>query len=138
MSFYLIENDKIDLFWPEASAILERSFNGIMHTHKIEDYYDLLKENQMQLWAAQINEEMVGCVVTTIHEGTVANALQIFSLAGEKLKYWVEDMDVELSLFAQKNGCQLIEAITRQGFSRFVPDFVEDGRRYIKIIKGEK
>lgn len=138
MAFYVVNIQDIDLFWPQCKEILKSAFRGLVHRHSVDDYYEPLKEGAMQLWVAGNDNKIDGAVVTSLEQGSQAKACQIFSLAGESLKDWVSDMDRTLTEFAKANDCQVIEAITRQGFSRFVPDFVEDGRLYVKVIKGEK
>ena len=135
MIFALASPEQIDVYWERCLPLLKKAFRNRIHADKPEDYYEPLKSNELQLWVA-VSDDVIGAVITCIEQGSNAKILYILSLGGEDLREWVSLMDKNLTIFAEYNKCAAIEAVTRQGFSRFVPDFVEDGRVYVKIIGG--
>ena len=123
----------IDIAWPACKEVLKGAFRYRFHTHTVSDYLPMLKSGEAQLWAAY-DDGLYGAVVTCIDRGSAATALTVLSLAGRDLKKWAHLLDKELMEFARQNKCQAIEAVTRRGFSKLIPDFVEDGVNYIRKV----
>jgi len=136
MRFVIINKESINEYWPRCRDILEKAFRGKVHADCVDDYYDLLKIGHLQLWIAQA-DDIVGAAVTVIEQGSKAKICTILSCAGDNLEKWIALLDSNISEFARENDCDAIEYIGRKGFTRFVPEYVEDGRIYVKLLKGE-
>lgn len=126
----LIQPHEIDLHWEECKKLLKPAFRWRVQLHNVDDYYEPLKNGQLQLWRLP-----GAAMVTSIDKGSNAKVCTILSLSGKNIKSWIADLNETLTKFAKSEGCNAIEAITRKGFSRFVPEFVPDGIVYIKILE---
>ncbi len=137
MIFRPVYPREIENYWPIFQELLRPSFRYRVHTDRVEDYFDPLVEGDYQLWAVVDGEDIISAVVTCLEEGTNAKICSVLCLGGQRLKEWAHLMDETLTAFANENKCYAVEATTRKGFSRFIPNFVEDGVVYVKIL-GEK
>ena len=136
MSFYYVQPDRLDEFWPICKPMLETAFRFRIHADTADDYYEPLKNSEYQLWVAVSEDRVLGAVITSIIEGSNAKICNIHSLGGDDLPEWVDEMNDTLTGFANENKCAAIEAITRRGFARFVPNWVEDGVCFVKDLRG--
>lgn len=134
MSFFMVDPQKIDLIWKEATSLFENTFNSPSEVHNVEDYYLPLKSGEMQLWVAEIGSILKGCLMTLVEQGTRKRALRVLYLSGESFKEWSEDMDKELTAFAVKHNCAFIEAHARAGFKKVLSGLIQDGIVYVKMI----
>lgn len=137
MIFRDMKPHEIDGIWLECREILKAAFRQRIHVHTVDDYYPMLKVGDATLWCAIEDDKIIGCVVTVVDIGTGAKVVTMLSLAGRGLKKWIGLLDKTLTEYAERLDCDAVEAVTRRGFSRFVPDFVEDGVVYIKVIRGK-
>lgn len=134
MSFEMVKDvETLARVWKKAKPALDSAITGRGEVHSIEFFYQPLLQGQFQLWVA--NEDK-GYVLTSIEQGAKKSRLDINLLGGEDLPSWVDQMNEKLTDFAKEHGCVAIQAITRPGFSKFVPDFVQDSHVYVKVING--
>lgn len=131
--FMMLRPQEVNSLWPVCRDILQASFQQRVHVHSVDDYYPFLLSGHYQLWIAIDREEIIGAVVSSLEEGSNAKICNIMSLAGKDLTKWIGELDSKITEFAKLNGCYAVEAVTRKGFSRYVPDFVEDGMVYVKL-----
>lgn len=137
MIFGRINPQYLEDYWPRCREMLANAFRQKVHIHNVDDYYDLIKEGSLQLWAAIENENLIGAIVTSLDEGSEAKICSIMSLGGDRLEDWIYDADKALDKFAEDNQCFALEYVGRRGFSILVPEYQEDGVVYVKII-GDK
>lgn len=134
MYFGHLAPSEIDVCWPEIRQLLGAAFRDQVNIYSVDDYYEPLKVGGMQLWLA-VDSIPIGAVITSIDTGSAMSVCTVHSLAGERLKEWSGLMDDALMGFAKANKCKAIEAVTRKGFSRVFPNFVEDGVIYIRMVE---
>ena len=135
MRFGCLKADEVDTYWPVCREMLGSAFKDKINIYTVDDYHKPLLEGNLQLWVALNDRDVIGAVVTSIDTGSAMSVCTVHSLAGECLKTWSPLMDEALTKFAKDNNCKAIEAVTRKGFSRVFPDFIEDGTIYVRIIK---
>lgn len=135
MKFDYVQHEYVGHYWPLVEPMLAKAFGGIAHFFDLVDCRDSVFKGDMQLWIAHDDENVFGGVTTSVEEGTQGRFLRVYVLGGRDLPSWVALMDIALSKFGEANECRAIEAITRPGFNHFIPDFVEDGRRFVKVLK---
>ena len=125
---------EVPAVWPMCKDLLAKSFFRHVHTYGVDDLYDPLLTGEFQLWAAVRDGQVIGAAVTVIEEGRKAKVLSVLNLGGEDIKDWIASLDKAFTLFARQNNCLAYEAVTRKGFSRLVPGFIEDGVVYVKFV----
>lgn len=125
---------RIPALWSACREILLPAFRYRVQEHTVDDYYEPLLKGELQLWGAFQNSTIIGAAVTSIDQGSAAKVCSILSLAGSDLPAWIDQVNALITQFAADHQCTAVQAVTRRGFSRFVPDFVEDGVVYVKII----
>lgn len=137
IKFIKLPLEVIDHYWPQSAKLFEKCFGRREQAYTIDDVYDRVANGEMQLWCAFENKNMLGAVVTSVTAGSKARKLSVIELAGNKMKKWIKILDEELTSFAIINGCSSIEAITRRGFSKFIPSFQiqNDAILHIKRLK---
>lgn len=124
-------SENIDKDWPFALETLKPAYCRIFSVDRLEDYYDLVKNNLMQLWII----EGKGAVITSIESGQNGRLLAIRFLGGKNLRAWANDLEETLTEFARKNNCKQIEAVTRKGFSRLIKSFKSQGLDlFVKVV----
>lgn len=129
-----LPSDKLDLVWPQISKLITRNFHHRINTMTSDDFYLPIKNDEMQLWIIKEESDIIAELVTSVTAGFPDSVLSIVSLAGSKLKNWVYMMDEVLINYAKEQGCKGYEAIMRHGFSRILPQLVEDGRLYVRMV----
>lgn len=125
----------VDNYWAKARELLAPAFNYRVNIFTVDDCYEPLKRDEMQLWLATRDTEIIGAAITTITRGSLGSLCEIISLGGSHLKDWIALVDQQISHFATLQNCIAVEAITRRGFTHYVPDFIEDGRIHVKILR---
>lgn len=134
VAFLRIEPHMVHTVWERCKGFLAESISKNAPAFDVEDIYTNLLSNECQLWVAIGNGRMMAAATTIITVEPKAKTLAILNLGGEELRSWVKPMDEAFTAFAIENGCQYIEAVTRKGFHRFVPEFIEDGIVFIKRV----
>lgn len=134
IAFVRIEPHMIDTVWERCKDYLAQSISKNAPAFDVQDIYSNLLTNECQLWVAVGGGRIMAAATTIITAEPKAKTLAILNLGGEELRSWVKPMDEAFTAFAIENGCQYIEAVTRKGFHRFVPEFIEDGIVFIKRV----
>ena len=135
MQFGPVAPEAVEAVWPHAAPHLSGSFTRRVQAYDLDHLKEYCLSGACQLWVAFDGGRILGAAATLLTEEPLAKTCSIINLGGERLKEWIALLDDKLTEFARENGCQVVEAVTRKGFSRFVPGFEEDGIVYIKAIK---
>lgn len=134
--FYRVNETLIPQVWPEAEPLLAKGILGRIPTYSTNRLFDMCMTDVYQLWVAvSDDDQIIAAAVTRLHEDELAKTCAIITLGGQDVKDWLHLLDQELTHFAEENNCDQIEAMTRPGFSRLVPNFIEEGRIYVKLLK---
>jgi hypothetical protein len=134
VAFLRIDAHLIDSVWSKCKDFLPDSFSPNAPSYDLNDVYDSLVSGETQLWVAVGHGKILAAAVTMITAEPKARTLAVLNVGGKELKSWVNQMDAAFTNFAAQHGCDYIEAVTRKGFHRFLPDFIEDGIVYIKRV----
>lgn len=134
IAFLRIEPEMVESIWPRCISYLQNSFSPLVSDYDIADLYKECRAGQCQLWVAVGLGRIMAAVITMISVQPKSRSCTIVHLAGEDMRLWIKELDKEITKFARSHDCRYIEAVTRRGFSRFVPDFVEDGIIHVKVI----
>jgi hypothetical protein len=134
VEFHAILPDAIDGAWDACIPHLEKSFSRRVTAYSVEDLKNYCEAGLCQLWVAFEDGQVLGVAITLLTVEPMAKTCTIMNMGGTDFRRWVGPLNARLTAFARDNGCQKIEAVTRRGFSRFDPEFVEDGVVYIKEV----
>lgn len=137
INFRFIPYADVAKLWPICRQILIPSFRDLVNTHSVDDYLAGLQRQIVQLWVAEDAGLPIGAAVTQVDEGSAMRVCTVLSISGVRFSEWAAQFDKEITSFAKQNGCHAIEAVTRRGFARVLPDLQEDGVIYVKLL-GEK
>jgi hypothetical protein len=135
VAFIRIEPAMLDNVWPRCVPLLEKSFSPLVVDYDLKLIYEECLGGECQLWIALGHGRILAAVITMICQQPKSKSCSILHLGGEDIRLWIDTLDKTITEFALSHGCRYIEAITRKGFNRFVPDFVEDGVVHVKVLK---
>lgn len=134
IAFLRIEANLVNSVWDRCKDFIAGSFSANAPSYDENDVKNNLLSGECQLWIALGRGKILAAVVTMLTVEPKAKTLAILNLGGEEIRLWIKELDRVLTLFAEENGCHYIEAITRRGFHRFVPEFIEDGIVHVKRV----
>lgn len=122
-------------YWPACERWLRKASRDRIEIYSLDDYYKLLLAGEAQLWAVMDDGIINGAAITSLDFGSAGGACTVHKLGGRGLKNWYREFDEEITRFAKANGCSAVMAVTRKGFTKYFPDFEEDGVIYVRVIK---
>lgn len=134
MFFGRIPLSRIDAVWPICRQYLEPAVSDHLNIYTIDDYYNPLKNGELQLWAAA-DDKIIGAVLTSIDRGSANTICSVHSLAGERLKEWVHLCAEEITAYARAHKCRAIESVTRKGIKGLFPDLKKTGEIYTRFLE---
>ena len=76
----------------------------------------------MQLWLAWSDEKIYGVAITQMTNYPQYRSLLVLLLSGEDKELWLDRIGI-MEDFARENGCKRIEAVTRKGMQKMLPDW---------------
>lgn len=120
----LVPPQYLDVAWDQVKDFIEVAVKQTDGRYEIDDAYMLVKEMGYLLWVALGENEMKGAVITCFLTYPRKKALHIMFLGGAEGRSWKEAMLKMLQRFARDQGCGVIEASGREGWSRVLK---EDG-----------
>ena len=118
-----IPPEDIDSVWDIVSKILKRAVKRSYGRMSVIDIYNNVIDERSHLWVAYNTDtlKIEGCAVTQFQEyPTGLRMLNIDLLAGKKMEDWAHEGVDTLYAWAESNGCDGIEFISRPGFWHWV------------------
>lgn len=109
--------------WPQMIQVFSSCFTRHPQIHTLDDIKEKILNEEMQLWCVFNKMVIIGGIITSVDSASNGRKLSVIELAGRNLKLWASVMDDELTSFAKANNCGSIEALTRKGFSKYIPSF---------------
>ena len=120
----LIPPQYIDSCWGKVEGFIEKAAKYTYGRYTVSNIYDLVKEEDYQLWVAYDDGVFKGAVVTNILTYPQRKLLGMQFCGGDELKLWKEPMLELLKRFGMESGCDGIESTGRPGWAKV---FKEDG-----------
>ncbi len=127
----------LNALWPDVEEQLERAVIRSNGRWTMEVLFNVIANEQQQLWLAFDEEKNIDGVGTTeIVNYPNKKMLAVQFLGGDRFNDWVWEMLERFNKFAKETGCHGIEATARKGFWKWLSqdDFKQSYEVYEKRI----
>jgi hypothetical protein len=120
----LVPAKYVDTCWDKVEKFVDKAAKYTYGRYTTSNIYDMVKENDYQLWVAYDNSVFKGVVVTNVLTYPQRKLLGMQFCGGEELSTWKKPMLSLLKRFARDSGCEGIESTGRPGWAKV---FQNDG-----------
>jgi hypothetical protein len=120
----MVPKDYVDTCWSKVEPLLKKATELTGNRYTTDNIYDMVMEEDHQLWVAYEDKEFSGAVVTNIATYPNRKILCMGFCGGENFKDWKDQIINLLRKFAKDMGCDSIEAFGRPGWANV---FKNDG-----------
>jgi len=120
----LVPREYIDTCWDKIEGFIGKAAEYTYGRYTVSNIYDLVKEDDYQLWIAFDGPVFKGAVVTNVITYPQRKLLGMQFCGGDELDTWKEPMLAILKRFARDLGCEAIESTGRPGWAKI---FQNDG-----------
>ena len=115
-----VPSEDVEFIWSQVSSYLAKALD---ETYAIEDIYEGLINDRMQLFISWNNDRVESAVVTEIAVYPQSKVLRYFLAGGTNLKNWLERIQIVIEKFAKRENCTHIEVAGRKGWVRKLKGF---------------
>ena len=115
-----VPSEDVELIWRQVSSYLMKALD---ETYAIEDIYEGLIDDRMQLFISWNNDRVESAVVTEIAVYPQSKVLRYFLAGGTNLENWLERIQIVIEKFAKRENCTHIEVAGRKGWVRKLKGF---------------
>ena len=115
-----VPREDVELIWKQVSSYLVKALD---ETYAIEDIYEGLIDDRMQLFISWNNNRVESAVVTEIAVYPQSKVLRYFLAGGTNLENWLERIQIIIEKFAKRENCTHIEVAGRKGWVRKLKGF---------------
>ena len=115
-----VPSEDVELIWKQVSSYLVKELD---ETYAIEDIYEGLIDDRMQLFISWNNNRVESAVVTEIAVYPQSKVLRYFLAGGTNLENWLERIQIIIEKFAKRENCTHIEVAGRKGWVRKLKGF---------------
>jgi hypothetical protein len=126
----LVPKQLVDSCWEGIEGFIEKAAKYTYGRYTASNIYDLVTEDDYQLWVAFEEKVFKGAVVTNIITYPQRKLLAMQFCGGIDLKEWKDPMLQLLQKFAKDLGCDGIESVGRPGWGKV---FENDGYKAIWV-----
>lgn len=119
-----IPSTEVDKIWHVVAPMILRAIVEERGIYELQDVYDGLCTQQMQLWVFAVEGHIKACMVTEIRNHPKTKIVHILVLGGDSVEVWKtarEDWEL-FETWARRMGCTFIEALTRPGVSKLTKE----------------
>jgi hypothetical protein len=120
----LVPREYVDTCWDKIEDFIAKAAEYTYGRYTVSNIYDLVKEDDYQLWIAFDGPVFKGTVVTNVITYPQRKLLGMQFCGGEDLVEWKDPMLALLRRFAKDVGCDGIESTARPGWAKI---FQNDG-----------
>ena len=115
-----VPSEDVEFIWSQVSSYLAKALD---ETYAIEDIYEGLINDRMQLFISWNNDRVESAVVTEIAVYPQSKVLRYFLAGGTNLENWLERIQIVIEKFAKRENCTHIEVAGRKGWVRKLKGF---------------
>ena len=134
----LVRPEEIDVFWDHVEDYIQKSSLRSYYGCKSEHIYQDIVAEESLLWVILDDKDVVGTIITTVHQYPNMHSLQVNLIGGENLDEWIEFFHTFIESWAIGIGCSYIEGIGRKGWKKYFPDYDTDSVVFTKELKSRK
>lgn len=121
MQISLVLPEHYDVIWPDIHDYMAGAAKYTYGRFEAEDIKENLKEKEQQLWIA-FDNSIKGAVITEIIQYPRIRVLSMHFTGGKELQTWKQPMLNILQSYAKDKGCEVIESMGRNGWSKVFKD----------------
>lgn len=118
----MIPKEYVDSCWDRVEPLLKKATDLSGDRYTTSHIYDMVMEDDYQLWVAYEGNNFHGAVVTNISDYPNRKILCMGFCGGEDFGAWKDQIIDILKRFARDMGCDAIEASGRPGWSKVLKD----------------
>jgi len=124
--------NEIQHVWHIVGPLLQKGIDKSNGEYTLDDLYQFLVSDAMQLLVAVINDRIVAAINTEIVIYPRKRAVRLINAGGSHLQQWGPELWEFMEQMAQNNNCDLIEAVGRPGWMRFLKSVSKDKGQAVK------
>ena len=121
-SAVLITPEEVEECWEEIEPHLARCTDYSEGELETEDFKTYLLDEQMQLWIAVDDKEILAAMVTQIIVYPQKRVLRIVAIGGGQMERWISFLP-GLEDLAIEQGCSSMEVWGRKGWLKILDDY---------------
>ena len=121
----IIEKDEVDDVWDDVKDLVARTNDDVLNE---EDILQYLKSGHFILWIGTETDSDNILFAMTIHFGYYPKhkICMVATIAGERMKEWVDETLLELENWAKVQGCDYMDMYARKGWKKILKEYKED------------
>ena len=120
----MVPAEYVDTCWTKIEPFIEKAAEYTYGRYSASNLYDMVKDDDHQLWVAYDGGDFKGIVLTNVMNYPQRRVLCMGFCGGIELKDWKTPMLNLLKRYAKDMGCDSIEAFGRPGWANV---FKKDG-----------
>jgi len=110
-----VPSEDVEFIWRQTSPLLIKALD---ETYNLEDIYEGLIDDRMQLFISWNNDRVESAIVTEIAKYPQSKVLRYFLAGGSNLDNWLDNLQQVVEKFAKLQNCTHIEVAGRKGWVR--------------------
>ena len=118
----LVDVDKVASIWEEVYPLLEKAQVYAAGELDTQDFFDMIKNGDMQLWIAEDDGGIFAMMLTEFVKYPRKKVMRIVSIGGKEMNRWMKYFPA-LEAAALSVGCTGFEIFGRKGWLRVLKDW---------------
>ena len=118
----LVDVDKVASIWEEVYPLLEKAQVYTAGELDTQDFFDMIKNGDMQLWIAEDDGGIFAMMLTEFVKYPRMKVMRIVSIGGKEMNRWMKYFPA-LEAAALSVGCTGFEIFGRKGWLRVLKDW---------------
>ena len=118
----LVDADKVSSVWEEVYPLLEKAQVYAAGELDTQDFFDMIKNGDMQLWIAEDDDGIFAMMLTEFVQYPRKKVMRIVSIGGSEMHRWMKYFPA-LEAAALSVGCTGFEIFGRKGWLRVLKDW---------------
>ena len=118
----LVDADKVSSIWEEVYPLLEKAQVYAAGELDTQDFFDMVKNGDMQLWIAEDDGGIFAMMLTEFVQYPRKKVMRIVSIGGKEMNRWMKYFPA-LEAAALSVGCTGFEVFGRKGWLRVLKDW---------------
>lgn len=118
-----VPSEEVDDVWPLIASRIRTAFENGHSLEEVESVRKALLRQDMQLWFARKESELMATMVTRIEKCDKASVLHVVALEGTGMVEWLRELERVLRVYAAACGCKFISLHGRRGWVKTLKEY---------------
>ena len=114
-----ISKHHIPQIWDVVAPMLQKAINKSQKDYSVDDIFNFLMSDDMQLWAWLEDKKIIACCISQIVNYPQRKVCQLPYIAGSGLRRFLEAEEIIIK-WAKMNDCTQLEGCARDGWLRIM------------------